>query len=306
MRSARPAVLAVSLLFAAGVPPALGAVTVMPLDHPLARPGGTTPLGIDGNRIVGTYFDSAAVQHAFVFDGTNWQTLDAPDAARGTAANGVSGNLVCGTYVTASGQTLGFLYDGTNWTTIEHPPLGIGRPDTFARGIEDGTVVGYFIESAVARGFVYSGGNFTDISFPGALGTLPDDIGAGRIVGNFDDLLTTHGFIYDSPTWLPLDNPLGIPLGTFLTGVDGPNVVGNYVSLLDGAGHAFLFDGTGFEPIDVPGARDTTVNGIDGLRVVGVYTDDAGNTQGFVATIPEPTGIVAAMLCLSLALGRRR
>ena len=139
---ARRVVLAMLLLIGAA-PPARAAVMYTTLDDPLAGAGGTTPYAIDGNRIVGSYFDGAGASHAFLYDGRTWTTLDHPAAAapRGTVAYGVSGPTLCGTYVSATGQTLGFLYDGTNWSTLEHPPQGTGRADTFARGISGSTVV---------------------------------------------------------------------------------------------------------------------------------------------------------------------
>jgi hypothetical protein len=281
---------------------ASGAFTYTTIDHPLAGVGGTVPNDIEGGQIVGSYLDASGVTHGFLFDGATWSTLDHPAAAApgGTAAYGISDGVVCGSYVDASGQTLGFLYDGVNWTTLDRPPLGIGPVDTFARGISDGTVVGYSIENVAARGFVYRDGVFTDLVIPGAVGTFPQDVDPGRIVGTYDDLVETHGFLYDGAVVTTLDHPLGLPLGTFVTGIDGPNVVGNYLSLQDGMGHGFLYDGKQYIPIDVPGATDTSVNGISGSRVVGTYADADGQRHGFVASVPEPVVAGTALACLAL------
>ena len=284
---------------------ASGAFTYTTIDHPLAGVGGTVPNDIEGSQIVGSYLDASGVSHGFLYDGATWSTLDHPASAapRGTAAYGVSDGIICGTYVDASGQTLGFLYDGVNWTTLERPPLGVGPVDTFARGIADGTVVGYSIESLVARGFIYRDGVFTDLVIPGAVGTFPQDIDGPRIVGTYDDLIETHGFLYDGTVVTTLDHPLGLPLGTFVTGIDGPNMVGSYLSLQDGMGHGFLYDGAQYIPIDVPGATDTSANGISGTRVVGTYVDAAGQRHGFVASVPEP--VVAGATLTWAALMRR-
>ena len=297
----------VALLAGCGAAPASAGLLYTPLDHPLAEPGETTPYAIDGGRVVGGYLDDAGASHGFVYQAGAWATLDHPDApGGGTTAYGGSSTLISGSYVAPSGQVLGFLYTGTTWVTLEHPPTGGAQGDTFARGISDGTVVGYYIEAAVARGFVYSGGTFTDLVQPGVLNTFPMDVDAGRVVGNFDDSLGTHGFVLDSLTWLALDHPLGALLGTFVTGVDGPNVVGYYLGLPTGAAHGFLYDGVDFVPLDVPGATDTTVNGIDGDQFVGTYVDASGERHGFVATIPEPGGAGILMLVPAVASGRRR
>jgi hypothetical protein len=282
------------------------AFSFVTIDHPLAGAGGTMPNDVEAGRIVGTYLDTSAVSHGFIFDGVSWNTLDHPAASapRGTEGFGISEGLVCGTFVDASGRTFGFLYADGTWTTLERPPLGLGPVDTFARGISEGTVVGYSIESLVARGFIYRDGVFTDLAIPGSTGTFPRDIDQGRIVGNFDDLVSTHGFLYQGGVVEVLDYPFEPVLGTFVRGIDGTNVVGNYVSLVDGHSHGFLFDGTTYVPIDVPGSMDTAATGIDGTRIVGTYTDAAGAPHGFVTTIPEPSSAVASVLALGLLLRR--
>ena len=296
-----------AFLLAFGAGPALGQFSYTTLDHPLAGAGGTVAYDLDGGRIVGTYLDAAGVSHAFTYDGATWTTLDHPAAAapRGTAAFGVSGGNVVGTYVDATGQVFGYVYDGREWTTLTRPPPGPGRTDTFARGVSGSTVVGHYIESQVARGFVYDAGTFTDVVVPGAVGTFPDDTDDGRIVGSFEDLLGTHGFISDGTGTTVLDHPLGT-LGTFVTGVDGAAVVGTYLGLPDASAHGFLYEGGRYTPIDIPGATDTSVNGIDGLRVVGSYVDAAGATHGFLLTIPEPSAAAVALLALWLPARRPR
>ena len=153
-------ILLAAMLSAFAARPAAAAFIYSTLDNPLAGPGGTIPYDLDGNRIVGTYFDRAGASHAFVYDGATWTTLDHPNAAapRGTAAYGVSDGVLCGSFVDAAGRTFGYTYDGNTWTVLARPPRGAGPVDTFARGIDGNTVVGYSIESQSARGFVYAGG----------------------------------------------------------------------------------------------------------------------------------------------------
>jgi hypothetical protein len=296
------------LLLGPGTSAARAAFLYTTIDHPLAGIGGTTPNDVEGDRIVGAYLDADGGSHGFLYDGVTWTTLDHPDAAapRGTAAYGISGGTICGSFVDATGRTFGFLYDGANWTTFQHPPLGVGAVDTFARGISDGTVVGYYIESLVARGFAYRAGTFTDVTIPPSVGTFPQDVDGARIVGTYDDAIGTHGFVLDGGIATTLDHPLGIPLGTFVNGVDGSRLVGNYLDLSDGSSHGFLFDGNGYTPIDVPGATDTAVTGVYGTRLVGTYADTAGVTHGFVTTVPEPGGVMALLLVASPTLLRAR
>lgn len=297
MGFARVASAVVLLAFAAA--PASAQFPYTTLDHPLAGPGGTAAYDASGGRIVGTYFDAANVSHGFTYDGATWTTLDHPSAARprGTTAFGVSGNRITGTFVDAAGQTFGYLYDGATWSTIARG----GSADTFARGISGDTVVGYSVQGQTTRGFVYDGTMMTDLVVPGATDTLPDDVTAGRVVGTFENLTGTHGFVSEGGVIRVIDHPMGNLLGTFATGIDGPNVVGTYLRFPDGTAHGFLYNGSTFTPIELPGATDTNVNGIEGLRVVGSYKDAAGRTHGFVMTVPEPSLITVPLLCLWLS-----
>jgi hypothetical protein len=299
--------LAAVLLACAAAAPAPAAVVYTTVDNPSAGTGGTALYDLDGPRIVGTFFDQAGASHGFVYDGTTWTNVDHPDAVapRGTAAYGVSNGTIVGAYVDAGGRTFGYAYDGTTWTTLAHPPVATGPVDTFARGVDGDTVVGYFIESQVARGFVYRNGAFTDLVIPAAVGTFPDDIDQGRIVGTIEDLVGSHAFVRDGLLVTPIDHPLGAVLGTFGSGIDGGRIVGNYLDALDGSAHGFLYEGGQFTNVDFPGATDTTVNGINGDRIVGSYQDAAGVTHGFIATVPEPTAAVAAVVTGGLVAGRR-
>ena len=81
------------------------------------------------------------------------------------------------------------------FTTIDVP----GASSTFAAGINGARqIVGTFYDSAGPHGFLYSGGSFTTIDVPGALGfTEATGINdAGQIVGAFTDKTGTHGFLY--------------------------------------------------------------------------------------------------------------
>ena len=304
---ARRRIILVIFLLTCGASRTSAALLYTSLDHPLAGPRGTICYDVDGNRIVGTYFDAAGVSHGFVYDGSTWSTLNHPDAAGpgGTAIYGVSGSKLVGTFVNAAGQTSGYVYDGTGFTTLSRPPLATGPVDTFARGIDGNTIVGYSIESLLTRGFVYDSGTFTNLVVPGAIDTFPDDINAGRIVGTYENLTGTHAFVSSGGTTSTLDHPLGELLGTFGSGVDGPNIVGTYLGLPDGSSHGFLYDGTVFTAVDFPGVTDTSVNGINGGRIVGSYNDASGVTHGFLAVVPEPSGALAVVGSVWLLCRRR-
>ena len=60
-----------------------------------------------------------------------------------------------------------------------------------------------------------------------------------------------------------------------------------------------------YTTLDVPGAIDTFLYGIDGSNIVGYYTDSSG-THGFLAVIPEPTTLSLLAIGMLMACRRRR
>ena len=59
-----------------------------------------------------------------------------------------------------------------------------------------------------------------------------------------------------------------------------------------------------YTTLDVPGATDTFLIGIDGGNIVGYYEDGSGS-HGFLAVIPEPTTLLLLAVGMLVA-GRRR
>jgi hypothetical protein len=82
--------------------------------------------------------------------------------------------------------------------------------------------------------------------------------------------------------------------GTEIYDIDGSNIVGSYTDT-NSRFHGFLYDGTSWTTLDMPGATDTYILGIDGDVIVGSYKDyinSVERTHGFVYTIPEPTTLL--------------
>ena len=73
--------------------------------------------------MVGSYTDSGGTDHGFLYDGSNWTTLDYPSAT-GTSLTGIDGNNMVGWYEDSSGEH-GFMV-----TVVPEPStallLGIG------------------------------------------------------------------------------------------------------------------------------------------------------------------------------------
>jgi hypothetical protein len=163
------------------------------LDAPLAQSNpsnggfnGTHATSISGSTIAGWYGDSVGRAHGFLFDGTNWTTVDAPLAMKGTFPTGISGNWLVGYYEDTGGSDFGFLFDGTTWTTL-HDPLGV--TGTVATGVFGNNIVGWYGDSqGRSHGFLYDGITWTTIDDPdayAAIGTTPTALDGNRIVGYF-------------------------------------------------------------------------------------------------------------------------
>jgi hypothetical protein len=54
--------------------------------------------------------------------------------------------------------------------------------------------------------------------------------------------------------------------------------------------NGFLYNGTSYTTLSVPGATQTYAQGINSNNIVGYYENSSGNIEGFLATpVPEPS-----------------
>src|ERR1700694_729372 len=111
----------------------------------------------DSGIVAGNYylFSPESGGHGFVYDGTNYTTLDYP-AASNTVATGInSAGQVVGYYT----GNHGFLYSHGSYTPVNYP---LTASTTQPRAINDsGQIVGtYFDSNNKEHGFLDSGGTF--------------------------------------------------------------------------------------------------------------------------------------------------
>ena len=255
------------------------------LDYPGAS--STFAKGIQGNNIVGYYYDSHNSPHGFLYDGTTWSTLSGADQALGIDANNIVGET----------GIRGFLFDGTNYDYLDAPGANV----TVAAGISGINIVGHYRDNNFARrGYLYDGTTWTPLDDPSAdtssgKGTQPWGIDGNNIVGDYTEgNFVGHGFLYNGTTWTTLDAPGAV--GTVALGIQGNKIVGFYANSTSPHPHAFIYNGTTWTTLDAPfpGAQDTSANGIDGNNIVGYYVDSGNNYHGFLytnttASAPEPT-----------------
>src|SRR6202044_3553815 len=106
----------------------------------------TYATGIDGNNIVGYYYNSVASKYeGFLYNGSSYTSLVDPSAVGGTYALGISGSNIVGYYVNGSGLDQAFLYNGSTYTDISFP----ASIEDLAFGIDGGNIVGFYVPSSV-------------------------------------------------------------------------------------------------------------------------------------------------------------
>jgi hypothetical protein len=164
-------------------------------------------------------------------------------------------------------------------------PGATDYPQTIAAGISNsGTIVGTYNNHG--HGFVFSGGTYTTLDFPGAnvnsLGGVND---SGQIVGFYT------GGAFPSPVSFLWDRGVYTTLSFAATAInDRGDIVGS-------AGyHGVLLDASGnYTTIDFPGAggNGTTLTGInDRGQITGYYFDANDIAHGFIATpVPAPPSL---------------
>jgi probable HAF family extracellular repeat protein len=184
--------------------------------------------------------------------------------------------FVCTLNVQAHGQEFDF-------GTINFP----GAAGTSAYGINaSGKIVGSYGDSNSSNGFLYSGGRFTTISFPGWAGyTWAFGINAsGKIVGYYEDGTGFHGFLDSGGRFTAINFP-----GAFATvalGINAGGKIVGYYCYSTPAGsdcRGFLYSGGNYTTIAFPGGFTTYAYGINASgQIVGVYSVPNHGDHGFL------------------------
>ena len=283
-------------------------------------PGATaTAIGGINNsgQIVGGYELPDTTRHGFLDVGGSFTTIDNPNATSGSEATGINNvGQIVGAYNLNTPEQ-GHIFEGAHsflfnqgtmtFSPIDDPTAGV--TSTTAIKINDsGEVVGLYRTNGAGIGFLDVGGVFTDINFPGGVGTHANGINnAGEIVGQYKANGLHHGFLDNAGTFTTID-----VAGASETVATGINSSGDIVGLfaMNGSVLSFLRKGGSFSTIAFPGATDTEVYGInDQGDLVGAYTDQSGALHGFeAAPVPEPGtfALIGAALVTATAMWRCR
>jgi hypothetical protein len=256
-------------------------VSYSSFDDPLGI-GSTYAHGIAGNQIVGEFI-SNSIAHGFMYDGTNYTTLD-PTNSQVTSAQATDGHRVVGYFIDLAG-THGFVWTGSNYITLNCPKAVGSSLVTEAFGIDGTNIVGYYLSNSIPHGFLYNGVGYVTIDDPGATyGTYVQGISGTNVVGLGYDLApgNGHSFTYDGKTFTTITNTIGA--------IDAFAISSNHIAgyFYDGSSdHGFVWDRTNYTTLDYPQANLTAAYGIDGSTVVGTYFDSKNSAHGFKATISQ-------------------
>jgi len=267
------------------------AFTFTPIDVPGAVETVARAISNDGD-IVGHYKDANGQHHGFLLVNGVFTTIDFPSASQ-TRARGINkDDKIVGWYDDANGDSHGYVLDQSVFTSFDIPGAISTRGYTIK---SSGKIIGRYVDvNRVAHGFILKGGNVVTIDVPGATDTGAQTHRHGRTLGNFIDANGHHGFLRDKQ-------------GNFTT-IDFPSSTSTEVHLMNGkllivgsykvggpppqgaAGapnHGFtLHQPTNtFTTIDVPGATQTEIHGINNKGVmVGKYDDANGGVHGVLIT----------------------
>jgi probable HAF family extracellular repeat protein len=283
----------------------------------------TVDVGINNaGQIIGNYYDSQDVSHAFLSTGVNFTLLFDPDVPGSSyyyaSAINNSGEVAGDFYSGSAYDSFIYNSDDGSYDTLTGP---VGTDGTIADGINDaGQVTGYSYVAVPGasnswsyQGFVYSGsanGTYTTLNDSNAgsgsdQGTVPIAMNnSGEVVGYYyDSNGAYHGFLYDNGGFTELDYP-AVGNASVQTAPYAINNAGEVVGYFyNGSNYeGFIYSGGAsgsWTPLDVPGATNTYAYAINNEgQVLGDYSD-ANGSHGFIysngtyTTLDFPNGLAA-------------
>jgi probable HAF family extracellular repeat protein len=161
----------------------------------------TFPIAINNaGTIVGTEDATNGIENGFELIGSTYTKLQPPNVFQSTLAGITDSGEVLGAAYGVDGPETNFLFDRGKYKRLTLASV----PSAVLYGVNpSGTeFVGFFeLQSGAQEGFLYQGGNFQKLRFPGSSHTYPSGINsAGIVVGTFTDSDgNLHGFLWTPP-----------------------------------------------------------------------------------------------------------
>jgi len=199
---------------------------------------------------------------------------------------------IAGDYVDSKGVQHGMILAGTKLTTVDHA----GCANT--GGFSSGAIAFYGINSAgaasgwctntktaVNEGFVYSGGKFTAIKFPGSDGTNAIGINdKGDVVGMYlDSSGAYHGFEKKGSKYTSIDVTGDTDAEAW--GINNSGDIAVFAISSAGGYDSFIYNGKTFKKVSDPsaGTSGTLIRSVNNKSdAAGVYFNSAGLEIGFL------------------------
>jgi probable HAF family extracellular repeat protein len=154
-----------------------------------------------------------------------------------------------------------------------------GALSTTATGINDaGVIVGYYYDvSGVVHGFMLSEGTAMTIDNPKGTATFCEGVNSNdQIVGEYTQPNgNNHGFLYDHGTFT--DVGTGTISGVFSINDSGV-MVGGFLKCGLCQQLGFVFDGTTYTTLDVPGSSFTSATGVNNQGTIAITAANSNAT----------------------------
>jgi hypothetical protein len=265
--------------------------------------------GIDGENIVGSFYDGSATK-GFLYNRQTeaFNILQSP-SADWTLPLAISNGTVVGSVGSNTSYARnGFVYSSSGSWSLLNPPESV-QNDLEAYGIDGGNIVG---GTGSGMSFVLNGSNWTFFNSPFGNSSSAEGISGSKIVGTYFDTFDTQvmslsgGYIKENDNWTLLN--VSGARETKPRDIDGNNIIGEFrMGDWNDGTRSFLFDGIDWTYLDAPLAKSTFAYGIDGNTIVGSYNDTSDVSHGFILTVPEPSALSLCAVGLgALAMMRRR
>jgi len=202
----------------------------------------------------------------------NFVTFDAPGSPMVNVV-GISGNTIIGN---CFNNYRGFIYVYNGGCTVFD---ALDSYETYLTAIDGNNICGWG-DAGNMDSFEYNGSDYISISQTDTI----MGISGNKMI--FFSMQNQDTYLLDGNNKTILTMPITGVIFTFAKGIDGNNIVG-YYDQQQGPDIGFLYDGTNYTTISVPGFYDTIPTGISGGKIVG-YCDYGrvsnyyGASQGFV------------------------
>ena len=267
------------------MPAVINVTTIKTLDIPNAAQ--ITANGINDNgQIVGQFTDQNGAAHGFVHEGDSFSQIDYPGMSGINLYKINNLGQFVGSISDPNGTVHGFFYDrGTLSPPLSYPGAGA----TYAMGINGrGEIVGTFYEAAASHAFIYKAGRFFAPNLPGAQQTGFQAINdAGQVVGISVDPKGTHAIVYLESAGLstaPFDFP-GASV-TYPQAINSGGEIGGQYTPPGGKGLPFVSLAGSLVTVNIPGAKEASILGINGCgQVCGNYIDANQVHHGYIAAL---------------------